>query len=66
METIERFMNINPDTELIARKNQEYNNCRKALDDICFSLQIDTFSLNFDIFLYIIINFKLNNIFFIP
>ena len=38
METIERFMNINPDTELIARKNQEYNNCRKALDDICFSL----------------------------
>ena len=53
METIERFMNINPDTELIARKNQEYNNCRKALDDICFSLQIDTFSLNFDIFLYV-------------
>ena len=38
METIEKFMNINPDTELIARKNQEYNNCRKALDDICFSL----------------------------
>ena len=38
MEKIDEIMNSKPDTELVAKKNQEYNECQKALDDICSRL----------------------------
>ena len=38
MKIIDEIMISKPDTELVAKTNQEYNKCQKALDDICSSL----------------------------
>ena len=38
MEKIDEIMNSKPNTELVAKKNQEFNECQKALDDICSRL----------------------------
>jgi len=38
MEKIETISKLNPDTNLIAKKNQEINKCEKSLDDLCESL----------------------------
>ena len=38
MEKIETISKLNPDTNLIAKKNQEINKCEKSLEDLCESL----------------------------
>lgn len=38
MEKIENISKLNPDTYLIAKKNQDINKCEKSLEDLCKSL----------------------------
>lgn len=38
MEKIKKIIKLNPNTKLIARKNQKINKCQNSLDDLCKSL----------------------------
>ena len=39
MKKIEILTNLHPNTQLIAKINQEINNCQNALNDLCQNIQ---------------------------